>query len=630
MEEGEALAGHEEAAGRIIEHAALHRRKLPEMKEKTQLDAVIEYLARTARDNGYDHDLKLWLPVLPEQLYLEELDGYQEHAFDGAKWGTTSQDYSLEALVGLLDDPENQSQTPLGVDVAADGNHAVIGTVVSGKSTFLLTYLYSLIHRYTPDAVNVYLIDYSSKMLGVLEEAPHIGGILFEEDAEKISKFFTMLSRILDERKKEFHGASYEQYIRANGLTVPSVIVVVDNMAAFRKKTNGAYDDFLTRILQEGVNYGIYVVASATGFGMNEIPNRMGENFRSVVCLEMNDKFAYADALRMIHIDVLPEENVKGRGIIKAGDAVLEFQTALVLPSEDEYLRAEKIREHCRKLDGAWHGKKARRIPEIPQKPVWNEFVQMEDVAAMASGGVCLPVGYDRRDASVYGINLSRTYCYMVSGKQRTGKSNLLRVLIQSAGLSGGELAVVDFGGDLSYAAQAAGARYIDSAEKLQDYFSGIIPTFQERNKAKKEYAAKGVSTEELYEKMQAFPKIFIFLWDLVEFVKIADKPGEGIGTMTPFLANLLDKGAYHNVFWFAAVNPEDRTRGLSYDTFKLFIRAGNGMHLGGKVDDQQLMSFDHIPYNRRSTALKPGTGLLPVHDEDETTTVILPLYRTE
>ncbi|MBR1629545.1 MAG: hypothetical protein IJ679_09850 [Lachnospiraceae bacterium] len=134
---------------------------------------------------------------------------------------------------------------------------------------------------------------------------------------------------------------------------------------------------------------------------------------------------------------------------------------------------------------------------------------------------------------------------------------------------------------------------------------------------------------------MKVFPKIFIFIWDLPEFVLQTDMPGmdengEELPSMSPFLANLWDKGAFNNVFWIAAINSDDRSKVLGFETFELFTRAGRGIHLGGKVGEQQLMTFEHIPYGEMGKGMKPGIGLLPTHDEDDTTEVVLPLYKTE
>ena len=619
-----------EIAVELIARAAERRCKLPEMKQKTQLDAVVEYLGKVAANNGYVNNLQLWLPVLPEVMYLNDLNGYEKYCFADGLWKKKRKGFSLETMVGLYDDPVNQAQRPLTVDIAVNGNHAIIGTVVSGKSTFLMTYLYSLVNRYAPDAVNLYILDYSSKMLGALEGLAHVGGVMFENDEEKVSKFFTMMEGILAERKRMLKGGSYSQYIQANGLKIPVILVAIDNMAAFRSKSNNMYDDLLMNLVKEGVGYGIYFVVTAAGFGMNEISNRMGENFRSVICLEMNDKYAYSEALRMMHLDVLPEQNVKGRGLAKVGDSVLEFQTALCMEAEDDYKRGERIKQRCQEMNAAWNGKWAKPIPEIPEKPIWQEFSKLEDVINMAAEGIRLPIGYDKKNAMVYGIDLRRTYCYMISGKARTGKTNTLRLAIMSAAMMGGEIAVVDFAGDLKAIAETVGAEYIDTNKRLFDFFMKISPDFKARNIVKKESAAAGMTSEEIFDKMQQFRKLFIFIGELPEFVYRVHNPGEGVSPMAPFLSTLLDKGAMHNVFWFAGFNQDETSKAIGLNVYNLFIKEKNGMHLGGNVSAQRTMNFDYIPYKEQNKSLKPGIAVLPECEDESTRRVVLPLYRME
>ena len=99
------------------------------------------------------------------------------------------------------------------------------------------------------------------------------------------------------------------------------------------------------KLAKEGVNCGVFLLLSSIGISMQEIPNRLAENIRTIICLEMGDRFAYADALRVVHFDVMPEPNVKGRGLAKVEDNFLEFQTALAVEAEDDFSRAELIRE---------------------------------------------------------------------------------------------------------------------------------------------------------------------------------------------------------------------------------------------------------------------------------------------
>ena len=186
----------------ILKRAAETGKKLPEMSEKTQLDAVIEYLAKLAEENGYRKTGQLWLPVLPRQILLEDIKGSRFSGGMGSGWKEMDSRFQLEVTVGLYDDPENQSQLPASVSLSENGHYAVIGSVVSGKSTFLQTFLYAMIQKYSPDAVNFYVLDFSSHMLEAFEEAPHVGGGLFETDTEAIGRFFQMARRMIKERGK--------------------------------------------------------------------------------------------------------------------------------------------------------------------------------------------------------------------------------------------------------------------------------------------------------------------------------------------------------------------------------------------------------------------------------------------
>lgn len=70
----------ETAVRKIVRESREKGRRLPEFKDKTQLDALVEYIADLARKNNYRTELTLWLPVLPENIYLNQLDGYTQYS----------------------------------------------------------------------------------------------------------------------------------------------------------------------------------------------------------------------------------------------------------------------------------------------------------------------------------------------------------------------------------------------------------------------------------------------------------------------------------------------------------------------------------------------------------------------
>lgn len=137
--------------------------KLPEQKEKTQLDAVVQYLAKVAKEQQYRKPQQLWLPVLPEQLPFSELMGYEKGYSEETGWQEYPKRWELKTQIGLVDAPMQQAQMPLELNFTEMGHHAVCGMAMSGKSTFLQSVVYSLICRYSPEYLNLYILDFPAE-----------------------------------------------------------------------------------------------------------------------------------------------------------------------------------------------------------------------------------------------------------------------------------------------------------------------------------------------------------------------------------------------------------------------------------------------------------------------------------
>lgn len=622
---------YEEIAGNIIIAAERGNKKLPEIKEVTQLDAVVEFLARTASVNGYSNDFRLWLPVLSERIILSDLPGNTESMrFHQGNWPALSGSWTMGCPMGIFDDPENQNQDTVILDFAEGGNVAICGSVGSGKSTFLQTMLYSIVNKYTPDDVNIYVLDYSAKMLSPFENLAHVGGVIYEDDSEKADKFFTMIDQIFAERKELFRGGNYAQYIRANGIgTIPVILVVIDNYSNFRTKTENAYDERIMQIAKDGIGFGVYLVLTASGFGMTEIPLKLADNIHTTFCLEMTDVFQYAEIMRKVHLEVFPEVNVKGRGLARIGERILEFQTAIALDAEDDFSRIDLIRQQCICLNESWTGKRARQIPSIPENPTWNQFLSWEETEKLMRTQNILPMGYDEKYASAYGVDLSRTYCYVLSGKSRTGKTNLLKLLMYSAAMKGGDIIIVDYENEFEGVSAQLGAHRITTDEMMQQFMTDFIPIIQERNQVKQQLLREGLEENDIFLRMQSYKKIFVFCGNLVSFIDRAYHPSDDITGYYPALENIIEKGYLHNVYWFFAFNQDGISEVNGTRIYGNVIKNLRGIHLGGNVQAQRMFSFDYIPYTDQSRGLKAGVGLIPSeNDEPNTQKIVLPIVR--
>lgn len=584
-------------------------------KEVSQLTAIVSCLTKTAGAMFPGRPgFHLWLPILPKEIYL--FDFFKEQSFNGEGWPESLTDKSLSVPVGLYDDPANQAQAPLIINLADNGNLAVCGSVMSGKSTFIQTFLYALVHKYSPEYLNIYILDYSNHMLEPFAGLSHVGDVVFDTQLDKTEKLFLLLSNIIQERKKLFQGGSYAQFVRANGQILPYILLAIDNYAGFREKTDNKYEGDVLTLSREGMNYGLYLAVTAGGFGAGELQSRIADNFRSVVCLEMGDKFKYSEVLRTPHLDILPESNLKGRGLASIDGRTLEFQTALAIQSTDDYARAEKLRVCFSEMNRVWTGPRAKHIPTIPENPVWSDFQQYLEESPSTSQSYTLPFAWNTKDAAISYIDLSKTYCWLITGKSRTGKTNLLKVLATSAASSLSERYILDFGGNkLRKFAIENQSAYVSDGKELFEALKGLIPKFKERNTKKQGLLAAGLDDPEIFAQMQEFPPIFLFIDNLDDFMKIVYTPPEGVGSMAGFIENITEKGYLHNIYIFACYDYSSAMHSIGRKAFSYFTSYKAGIHLGGNAASQRIFDFSVLAYSVQSKVTKPGIGLVPPNE---------------
>lgn len=619
-------AGEDSIVMSMIRMAGKKGIKLPQAKDKTQLDAVKDYLAVLARENGYTHELQLWMPVLPTHMYLDEFEEYRNHCYRDGVWPEPEAEWNVEVVLGLYDDPQNQAQMPMRVNFTEGGHHAVCGMVVSGRSTSLQTIAYALMHKYDPSYINIYAIDFSSKMMSAIEDAPHVGGVMYEGDYERISKFFTMIHEILEERKKLFRGGNYSQYVQVNGVVLPMILIVIDNVSAFDEKTEEHYVEDLITLSKEGVSHGIYLLMSGAGIGNTDIPSRVAENIKTFISTEMADKYAYADVMKTMAFDVIPEANIKGRGLAGYGNRILEYQTALACKAEDDYQRLEKIRAECLDMKAHWKKKAARPIPEIPEKPVWSEFSTLETYEKELANPRMLPVAYNAENASIYCIDLQDTFCYMITGMPRSGKKNFMKVMIQSAMKKNSDIYIFDSSsGAMRVFSEEEGVHYATDEESVFKCLSEAIPEIGDRSRERKALLEKDTEETEIFEALARRKAMYFFISDLEWFISMVYNAKL---EMKGFLENVVEKGRLLNIYFVGVIGLDNIQMINYYKLYDLFVKYKTGVHFGGNVEKNSIYNYNAVPYKEQSKMLKPGIGMIADRLSGEVDKIIVPLAR--
>lgn len=283
-----------------------------------QIDSVVRYLCKTAETQNISLPA-LWRPALPDSIGIHEI--------------TDTIDYrsALSVLCGMVDDPDNQDQYPLVVDMIRDGNVLIYGISGSGRTTFLSTIIYQLITHYSPEEVNIHIIDCGTGSLNAFQKAPHIGYSLSISDATDIDPLFSKLKREVSRRKDHFAkiGGDFST-ISGSRQGLPAIFVVINNYAGFYEIYDEKEDD-IASLTREGAKYGVFFLVS--GSAMGSVRNRVAQNFKQIFVLQMNDRGDYSAILGSTG-GVYPA-GTPGRGIFKTGQSTYEFQVGYIHDPND-------------------------------------------------------------------------------------------------------------------------------------------------------------------------------------------------------------------------------------------------------------------------------------------------------
>lgn len=595
--------------------------ELPAEQQRSQLDAVIAHLHEVFAANNYKSPKPLWMDPLKERIEWIGLKPDQEEA--------VTEHRVASVTLGLVDHPRNQEQFVLEYDLESMGNTLILGLPGSGKSTFLQTLLYGLLIKHTPAQIQVYGVDFSSRITACFEGFPHCGGIVFENEDEKLERLFHLLERILDDRKKLIRGQSFFDYNKMAVDKLPVILFYIDQYSNFRNQVKDEMEDFLVKLSREGAAYGIYLILTTASLYSADIASKLSKNFTQIYPLEMKEKFDYAEALNLMRIETLPEQGVKGRGLMRMDDFALEFQIALVEESLSDFDRAQKIIALGQDRNTAWQGVRPAPIPTIPENATFEIFMDNVQVQNALKDPALLPFAYNLKDALPHSISLIRSLGYLISGKSMTGKTNALQLIYRMAAAKKGDVYYIDFTGGTLHLTEYENAHVIRDLDEMYQMCEAIIPVLKSRNQTKKALEAEDYTAEEIFAQMQNETPIFILIDGLREFLEKLQSATDKYANIRSLFENFADKGRLHKLYFIMTLNSDQTSQVVGYRFIDLLTKQIEGIHLGGNCISQRILNFDRLSYQQQNQALKPGYAFVSTLDENGASEVYVPLARS-
>lgn len=476
--------------GRIIGTAKINKTKSL-VKPKKQVDAITEYLAELANQENIKIR-PLWLEPIPSTIYVDELI---------SKYNYSTTPNAINPVIGEYDDPMNQKQGLLTLPLTDEGNTVVYGMAGSGKTTFITTLVYSLLTQYTPEEVNLYILDFASETLTAFKKAPHVGDVVLAHETEKVINLIKLLLGQIQTRKKMFadYGGDIVSYNSSADKKVPSIVVIINNYAAFSEM----YEDYESEILnltREGTKYGIYFVLTATG--TNAVRFRILQNLSQSYVLQLTDEADYSGILGKT--DGLLPSKYKGRGLCKR-TSIHEFQSAHPFKSENQFA---DIRVFCDELRGKYSDTVARNIPVLPDV-VDLDFIQKYITAE----SLTLPIGVETASLDISYYNFVKQAITFIQSESNDHVDFTSAFINMISSLSGFKTEAFDPDNILH---STNSASYYSSKKEIEDAVDELFNTVLERHNSLKDAENNNMSI--------AFEPRFVFFASIKSVKELLDE----------------------------------------------------------------------------------------------------------
>ena len=375
----------------------------------TQLDAIVKYVS--------DYCAGINLPKLPD-ICLPSLGDCIDFATSDKK---TADPGSFEVEIGICDDPENQYQGVHTVDLGCN-NLMIIGSSQSGKTNVLQNIIRSLSTKYTPDEVNIYIIDFASMVLKNFDKLSHVGGVVCPSEDEKLKNLFKLLNTEIEIRKEKLMSvgvSSFAAYKEAGEKDFPIIVLLIDNLTAL-KELYFQDDDELLNLCREGLTVGISIVianSQTAGIGYKYL-----SNFSARMALYCNDSNEYSSLFDHCseRIDSIP-----GRSIVEIDKRHYECQSYLAFKGEKEIDRVQEIKNYISEINAANKHMIAKRIPLIPAS--LTKGFMVEQFSSYMEDNFSIVTGLDYATVTPFALDFASAGLLAITGREGAGRHNWLR-----------------------------------------------------------------------------------------------------------------------------------------------------------------------------------------------------------
>ncbi len=536
-----------------------------------ELNNVLNHIITVCNENHLKSG-KLWLEKILSHIYVDKLAikyDYHEEAF------------KLNPIIGEFDDPNNQRQDLLTINLTEDGNTSIYGSSGSGKELLLSSMIYSIITNHSPEEVSIYIIDFGSGVLGSFRNAPQVGDFILPSEEDKINNIFKLLDDELERRKKLFvnYNGDYQSYIAKSGNKVPYILLFINNYDVFQDTFD--FEDVMNKISRECAKYGIIIIPTINTTG--GMRYKLRQNFKSDITLQFNDQDDYSMIIGNTH--KLYPADIYGRGLVKL-DNIYEFQTAHIFNEEEEKNGLDKVINEL-------NSKYAMKAPKIPVVP---DVVLVSDVISELKDLSRVPVGINKEYISTESFNFKDNYVTLVADNDDSISRNNFTISLTKvlSNLKNNNLILIDV--DSKLASNYEKVSYVNS--NFDEVINKVCDSMEYQYKV---YVDNNYNTSSLVN-----TNTTVVIID--GFTKLLSRISESVKKrFLEAIKNAKDLGQ----FCLIVVDRVDNLKKLEYDEwYKKVIQNNYGIWIGNGVADQSLIKTN-IGFKKTNNEIMDGFGIV-------------------
>lgn len=593
---------------------------------KAQLEVVVKLLSDTASSSGIMCNA-LWAPELDTDILLAQIQEQTPVSSSGI----------LKIPIGMVDDPENQRQFPLIYDLQRSKNLLIVGEKGTGKTTIVQSMLYQLAMTYTPEQVQFYILDYSSRMLKLFRDLPHCGAVLFEDDTDRLSAFFETINQLIAERKKLFFSMDVDNYEAATAIKpMPLIMVVIDGFSVLgTSKIGHSHLSNFKEYLKNGTSYGIKYVLTANA--MSEIHAQIRLELGDRLALRVKDKYEYVGILNL-KVDNIPPD-LPGRGLCAVDGKVLEFQSASIYGFSKQGNITQKLKaemEVCAAKYSKCSG--AQRLPVTKNDVTYEEF-------SSQFRSERIPLGFSLQTSNPVALPLKQLTAMSVYFGKQEGVVPIFSNLLYAAKRNQMEVFIIPRRGKSCFCGnceEAVSLELYDGADlippetaKLTAFWKQLMKEIAVRKNILEEYCTEhSLQTDQedivnlSYRYMMDHTSpVMILIENMADF-------SSNLDANTALVYNRIFEVCHKlNIRVIAGYEPDDHQIGEQTIVYSGFNTEGTVMLFGGRFDGQKIMTLpgqtdEKLQFNRciirhrnKLQALVMPCGILAEEslvDEDE------------